>query len=97
MFQNELAHCFAGATAVALGALDRPERYSDEQRLDTSRLVDELCAQGIEAWSLTLEEGREKDWGSHIREKFSEWVRADDVIVLFSNGDFGGLRAMLKE
>ena len=97
LFQNELAHCFAGATAVALGALDRPERYSDEQRLDTSRLVDELCAQGIEAWSLTLEEGREKDWGSHIREKFSEWVRADDVIVLFSNGDFGGLRAMLKE
>lgn len=97
LFQEELARCFEGATAVALGALDRPERYTSEERLDTTRLVQDLEFQGIQSWSLSIEEGQTKQWGEIVFNKLKQWVAPGDLVVLFSNGDFGGLRALLKD
>ncbi len=91
-YQKELASCFARAHAVAIGALDRPERYSETERLNLGQLARELPSPNF---VLSLEQGREPGWGKYLRIWLETVIEPDDVLVTFSNGDFGGLRAML--
>ena len=91
-YQKEIALCFCRASAVAIGALDRPERYSVTERLDLDQLARELPEPNF---VLSLEQGKEPDWGKHIRDWLDQIIQPDDILVTFSNGDFGGLRAML--
>lgn len=91
-YQKEIALCFSRASAVAIGALDRPERYSKTERLDLDQLARELPEPNF---VLSLEQGKEPDWGKHIRDWLDQIIQPDDILVTFTNGDFGGLRAML--
>jgi len=91
-FQNELVECFKGVSALGLGALDRPQRYSESERLDTDRIVREVGAPGI---AISLDQGSQKNWGEYLYTWLEKTVEPDDVVVLFSNGDFGGLRTLL--
>lgn len=93
-YQKELAACFARAGAVAIGALDRPERYSEDERLNLEALAGALP---LPHFVLSLDQGKEPDWGRYIREWLEGIVEPGDVLVTFSNGDFGGLRQMLME
>ncbi len=93
-YQKEIAECFSRASAVAIGALDRPWRYSETERLDLDLLSKELA---MPNFVLSLEQGREPDWGKYIFEWLKTVVQPGDLVVTFSNGDFGGLRQMLVE
>jgi UDP-N-acetylmuramate: L-alanyl-gamma-D-glutamyl-meso-diaminopimelate ligase len=91
-FQNELVGCFKGVSALGLGALDRPQRYSESERLDTERIIREV---GVPGFAISLDQGSQKNWGEYLYAWLEKTVEPDDVVVLFSNGDFGGLRTLL--
>lgn len=91
-YQQEILECFEKASAVAIGALDRPWRYSDSERLNLVELQAKLGKPSI---SISIEQGKELDWGRYIYEWLKEIVQPDDLLVTFSNGDFGGLRSMI--
>ncbi|MBS1704148.1 MAG: UDP-N-acetylmuramate--alanine ligase [Armatimonadetes bacterium] len=93
-YQQEIVDCFAKASGVAIGALDRPWRYSDSERLDLDWLRSQFK---VPAFVLSLEQGKESDWGKYVRDWLEDVVQPGDLVVTFSNGDFGGLRAMLAQ
>lgn len=92
-YQQELVDCFARAAGVAIGALDRPWRYSDSERLDLDRVQRDL---GKPSFVVSDEQAKDADWGRYIYQWLETQVQANDLVVTFSNGDFGGLRAMLS-
>lgn len=91
-YQKELAECFLRASAVAIGALDRPERYSETERLNLNKLADALPNPHF---VLSLEQGKDSDWGRYLKEWLGSVIQPGDLLVTFSNGDFGGLRQMI--
>lgn len=91
-YQQEILECFAKASAVAFGALDRPWRYEENERLDVAAIQQQLGKPSI---SISLEEGKDPNWGSLIYNWLETVVQDGDLVVTFSNGDFGGLRALL--
>lgn len=92
LFQRELAECFSGATGVALGPTDRPWRYAESERLNLGQLVNDLEQQGIAA--LAIETATDA-WASEIHAWLAARVQPGDVVAVFTNGNFGGLRALL--
>jgi UDP-N-acetylmuramate: L-alanyl-gamma-D-glutamyl-meso-diaminopimelate ligase len=92
-YQQELVDCFAKAAGVAIGALDRPWRYSDSERLDLGRVQQDLDKP---SFVVSDEQAKESDWGRYIYEWLDALVQPNDLVVTFSNGDFGGLRSMLS-
>lgn len=97
IFQHELAKCFAGAAIVVLAPLNRPERYAAADRLDVEYLKKELETRGIKAYSLPQTAAENPDWGREIVVLLQEIIYPNDVILLFSNGNFGGVRAFLAD
>jgi UDP-N-acetylmuramate: L-alanyl-gamma-D-glutamyl-meso-diaminopimelate ligase len=95
-FQDELATCFAGATTVCIGPVNRPERYSEDERLDTARLLRDLANLNVDAHALHPDRAQDRTWGQDIVTILRERVTSGDVIAVLSNGDVGGLRAMLS-
>jgi UDP-N-acetylmuramate: L-alanyl-gamma-D-glutamyl-meso-diaminopimelate ligase len=96
-YAKEIEECFEGCAAVAFGALDRPERYSEEERLDTEGIARRMTEGGVPAMAITLEQGREKDWGRYIFQWLKGVVREGDLLVTFSNGSFGGLLVSIRD
>ncbi|MCX6139780.1 MAG: Mur ligase family protein [Candidatus Kapabacteria bacterium] len=94
-FQHELASCFQGASTVCLGPINRPERYSEDERLDTDRLVKDIAQMGIAAFSLSPVRSSDPTWGNDIADILANRVQPNDVIAILSNGDVGGLRSLL--
>lgn len=94
-FQYELAQCFRGASSVCLGPVNRPERYAVHERLDTIKLVNELTSQGIHAESIDASHAVTGGWGTIVLQFLERHVKANDVVALLSNGDIGGLRAVI--
>ncbi len=95
-YSKEIEECFAGCAAVAFGALDRPERYSESERLDTRGIAARLSGAGVPSMAISLEQGSEKDWGRHVLAWLEGVVREGDLVVSFSNGSFGGLLSSLR-
>jgi len=95
-FQDELATCFAGAATVCIGPINRPERYREDERLDTHKLLRDLSNLGIDAHALDPSRASDRTWGADIVAILAERISAGDVIAVLSNGDVGGLRAMLS-
>jgi len=97
LFQRELAEAFAEADAVLIGALDRPHRYTDAERLNTAALVEQWQAACKQAWALPLEMQGQADWGGEVERVLREWVQPGDVVAVLTNGDFGGLRRRINQ
>ncbi|MBI3258709.1 MAG: UDP-N-acetylmuramate:L-alanyl-gamma-D-glutamyl-meso-diaminopimelate ligase [Ignavibacteriae bacterium] len=97
IFQKELPDSFQNADIVCFGALNRPERYGESERLNTTLIAETLRSEGKTVQIISSEEGSNSQWGKDIYSFLEKNVREGDVIVLLSNGDFGGLRALLKE
>lgn len=95
LYEEEFKAAFTGTAGVFFGALDRPWRYQESERLDTKMLSELYRSSGIEADYITIEQGRESDWGKYALASLENWVREGDLILLGSNGDIGGLRKML--
>ena len=83
IFQAEIAEALSLADCVAIPALFRPEKVPEAERLDENRLIDDLRANGCAAWNPGTADG--------IVEKVREEARPGDLIVIMSNGGFGGI------
>jgi UDP-N-acetylmuramate: L-alanyl-gamma-D-glutamyl-meso-diaminopimelate ligase len=83
VFQTEIAEALSLADCIALPALYKPERIPENERLDENRLVDDLRRMGRAAWNLVDVEG--------IIRKVSEEARPGDLVLILSNGGFGGI------
>jgi len=87
IFQRELATSLSAADVVVVAKIHRFEKVPPGQRLDPDRLVADLAAAGTQAHYLADAEAILAHVAAH--------ARTDDVIVLMSNGAFGGLAQRL--
>lgn len=83
VFQQELTEALAEADCVALPPLFKPEKVPAGERLDVGRVVEDLKSMGRAAWNLDSVEGI-------IRQVCAE-ARNGDIVVILSNGGFGGI------
>ena len=86
VFQDEYAKSFNRADRVYLSAVDRPEKAPEGDRLDLERLRKDVGAEKAGVYGGPGE----------IAEALTGGLREGDVIVLMSNGGFGGLPALLE-
>ncbi|MDQ6718118.1 MAG: Mur ligase family protein, partial [Gemmatimonadota bacterium] len=88
-FQNDYEKACAGADEIVLGGLFHPERYTAETAMNPAELVSAWTAAGKP--SAQFQEPRE------IVEYLVPRLRANDVVVVMSNGSFGGIHQLLLE
>ncbi len=88
LHQAEYTSSFGAADAVLLAPLGR-SGLADDERLDTSRLVEELRAAGTEAHNFPSVDT--------IVEHLVKAAAPGDTIALLSNGAFGGIHSKLVE
>jgi UDP-N-acetylmuramate: L-alanyl-gamma-D-glutamyl-meso-diaminopimelate ligase len=93
IFQEELVSAFDDADDVVIGRLNRPERYAVDDRLDRGALAEAIRVRAKNVY-VVPQEGSSA-WGEDVRDHFIETGLTDAVILLLSNGDLGGLRALL--
>jgi UDP-N-acetylmuramate: L-alanyl-gamma-D-glutamyl-meso-diaminopimelate ligase len=89
VFQTELASAFADADAVVIAQVARLELLAPEERLDPARLMQDLKAQGKDAAYLPDVDA--------IVAHVAQGVQGGEVVVVFSNGGFGGIHGKLLE
>jgi UDP-N-acetylmuramate: L-alanyl-gamma-D-glutamyl-meso-diaminopimelate ligase len=83
VFQHEIAEALGLADCIAIPALFKPEKIPESERLDENYLIEELRQMGRAAWNLGTVDG--------IIQKVIEEARAGDIIIIMSNGGFGGI------
>jgi UDP-N-acetylmuramate: L-alanyl-gamma-D-glutamyl-meso-diaminopimelate ligase len=89
VFQNELVGAFSGADAVVIAQVARSEQIAPEERLNPEKLMLDLKASGKDAAYLP-------DVDSIVTHVVKN-AQGGDVVVVFSNGGFGGIHAKLLE
>jgi UDP-N-acetylmuramate: L-alanyl-gamma-D-glutamyl-meso-diaminopimelate ligase len=87
IFQEAFTNAFAGADRVTFSAVHRAEQLAESERLSPAEIVAALTKRGVAAESC--------DQVDDIRALVAREARAGDVVVLMSNGDFGGLAEKL--
>ncbi|HYM20305.1 MAG TPA: UDP-N-acetylmuramate:L-alanyl-gamma-D-glutamyl-meso-diaminopimelate ligase [Candidatus Kapabacteria bacterium] len=88
IFQKELAECFADANVVFISQIARLNLLAESERLDPEKAMSDIRGQGKEAYYLPDAEA--------ISSKVSEIAKKGDVIIVMSNGGFGGIHDLLK-
>ena len=88
VFQDAFARAFAGADQVVLASIFRSS-LPPEERLSEARLVEDLGAAGVAARHLPTVDA--------IVDAVSKEARDGDVIVVMSNGGFGGIHGKLLD
>lgn len=86
VFQDDFARAFAGADQVVIASVFR-STLPDDQRLSESQLVQDVAAKGVHARHLP-------DVDAIVKEVSTE-ARDGDLIVIMSNGGFGGIHKKL--
>jgi UDP-N-acetylmuramate: L-alanyl-gamma-D-glutamyl-meso-diaminopimelate ligase len=86
VFQDDFARAFAGADEVVIAAVYRSSLPPDE-RLSEATLVDDLTSRNVHARHLPDVDA--------IVEVVSREARAGDLVVVMSNGGFGGIHRKL--
>jgi UDP-N-acetylmuramate: L-alanyl-gamma-D-glutamyl-meso-diaminopimelate ligase len=89
IFQRELADALSGADMVVIGGIHRSDSIPEAGRLDIERLADDLTASGTKVVCITDP--------AEIITWTTPRVQPGDVIVLMSNGAFGGLAGKLPQ
>jgi UDP-N-acetylmuramate: L-alanyl-gamma-D-glutamyl-meso-diaminopimelate ligase len=89
VFQKEFAEALSGADAVILAGVFGAEKFSPGDRLDPEGVVAALCKGGRKA--LYIEEV------DRIVEHLSAGARSGDLILIMSNGGFGGIQGKLAQ
>ncbi len=89
VFQHELAESLATADFPVIASVENPDKVCREERLDIGLLAEETAARGK-----TVYQGGGVDAiVRHIAEKAEQ----GDVVLVMSNGGFGGIHAKLLE
>lgn len=89
IFERELAEALSNADVALLGSLHRKDRIPMESRLNREHVVDTISQNGNLATAA--------DDASSIVEFVRKNASEKDVIILMSNGNFGGLRGLLED
>lgn len=89
VFQNELPFAFMDADNVIIGEVSRAEQLSQNERLDPQKLAQDITALGKNAKYIPDVDA--------IAKYVATNVQGEDVVVIFSNGSFGGLHNKLLE
>lgn len=91
VFQRDYATALAQADRVVIGAVfqKQSDAISAAEMFSPDQLVEDLCAAGTVAHIGATAEG--------ISRMVTDAVAPNDVVVIMSNGDFGGLRARLTD
>ncbi len=89
VFEGALPVALADADAVVIGPVNRPHQLSDAERLSPEAVVSALRAAGKAADAFGS--------GREVADYLSSEVRAGDVVLVMSNGDFDGLCSLLLE
>ena len=86
IFHDDFARAFAGADEVVIASVFR-STLPDDQRLSESQLVQDVAAKGVHARHLP-------DVDAIVKQVSAE-ARDGDLIVIMSNGGFGGIHKKL--
>ena len=89
VFQSELAASFAQADGVVVSQVARLEQLAPDERLNPEKLMADIKASGKDAAYLPDVDSIV----SHMGTK----VQPGDMVVVFSNGGFGGIHGKLLE
>jgi UDP-N-acetylmuramate: L-alanyl-gamma-D-glutamyl-meso-diaminopimelate ligase len=89
VFQQELAESFADADAVIVAQVARLEMLAPEERLDPEKLMQQIGAGGKPTAYLPDADAIVNHLGQH--------TRGGDVVVVFSNGGFGGIHGKILQ
>jgi len=89
VFQKELAESFADANAVIVSQVARLEQLPADERLNPEQLMADIAAGGKQSAYLPDVDSIV----SHV----ANGAQGGDVVVVFSNGGFGGIHAKLLE
>jgi len=87
-FQGDLLEAFNAADEVWLGPIHRGDTIPDQERLDRTKLVSDLASTGVSAHSA--------DSVDEIVAGIRKTAQPRDVVLILSNGAFGGIYAKLK-
>ena len=88
-FQDEYVKAFRGADEVVFAGLFRPDRYTKETALDLDELVRDLASSGKGAKQLKDADAIVRDLSPRLKER--------DVVLIMSNGGFGGIHQKLLD
>ncbi len=88
VFQEEYGRAFAGADEVLIAPVDHPERAPEGRRLDPQRLVQDIQNGGVTATFAAR-------GVPELVALLSERARRGDVVLIMSNGGFGGIHDKL--
>ncbi len=89
IFQGELANAFAEADAVVISQVARLELLAPAERLNPEKLMEDLKAEGKTAAYLPDVDAIV----SHVARN----AQGGEIVVVFSNGGFGGIHAKLLD
>ncbi len=89
IFQDAFIEAFSGADHVVIGTHARLEEIEESKRFSPELVASTLRERGIEAQAPGDVDG--------ILSYFSTAYRKGDVVIIFSNGDFGGLHGKLVQ
>lgn len=87
IFQNELPEALSEADAVCVSAVEDVGKVAEDQRLDPEKMMARLKEKGVPAF---YESGADS-----IVERLKEESRQGDVVIVLSNGGFGGIHEKL--
>jgi len=86
-FQQDYVRAFRDADEIVFAALYRPDRYTKETALDLEQLVHDLGATGKGAKQLKDADAIVADLSARLKDR--------DVVLIMSNGGFGGIHEKL--
>ncbi len=87
IFQAEFVDAFAGADRVIVGSHERLLEIPVSERFDPVRVAEELAKRGVDSAAIADVDG--------IAEVVAAEAQRGDVVLVFSNGAFGGLHGKL--
>jgi UDP-N-acetylmuramate: L-alanyl-gamma-D-glutamyl-meso-diaminopimelate ligase len=88
VFQREFTAALSGADEVILAGVFGSETIAPEERLSPEEVAAELRASGRPAQVIPEVDG--------IVSRLSETCRAGDLVLVMSNGGFGGIQGKLS-
>jgi UDP-N-acetylmuramate: L-alanyl-gamma-D-glutamyl-meso-diaminopimelate ligase len=86
-FQQSFEDALAQADKIIIAGLFHPERYSADTAIAPEKMIEGLRERGLEADFIPSIE--------RIVSHLAEHMRENDVVVIMSNGSFGGLHDKL--
>jgi UDP-N-acetylmuramate: L-alanyl-gamma-D-glutamyl-meso-diaminopimelate ligase len=83
VFENDLADALAAADGAILGAVNRAQLLSDEERLSPDRVLERIQTAGKTAEGFAT--------ADEIADYLAAETKPEDVVLVLSNGSFDGL------